>query len=417
MLKHFIPKNMSLHLVISIIVFLFAPLSLIFSGGYNYSPALLLLIALPFLFIPSSYRLNKETLWLISALLLYFFVYLSFMLVYHEDISQLDRPSRAIMAVAILILLLRYPPKSSCLLISFALGAIVSGIFAGYQKFFLHMPRALSNNMPIQAGDICMAFGTISLVALFYHLKLKRYDWSLFYLLATFLGVFGSVASQSRGGWLLFPFILIYLIWTNRAFFSRRLKIVAGVVIIIIFSIMLTPKFGIQSSINKTIHQVDMIKDGQYLSQDSSIGTRLLLWSSAWRSFAHKPLTGWSQTGLCQDKTAQYNQGELSYYIYRNWACNMHAHSEYFDSIQKRGIIGFLQVMAVFLIPLIIFIRHSRKMYGVDLVVAQAGAMIVISSMGFGFSQLFFGHNSGSIYYFFTLVLFYSALSDTKDSK
>ena len=162
-------------LITNSLVFLFAPLCLTVDGGYNLIPMLLLVLALPLLFRAKKTPLTQELKWLIAAFCGYFILFPISVYFDGGDFSDIDQASRAVMAVIILLLLLRYPPKFDWLLNSFAAGSLASGAVAIHQVLLLNQPRAFAAYInAIQGGNIAMSLGLLSLCGAIFHLKKQK---------------------------------------------------------------------------------------------------------------------------------------------------------------------------------------------------------------------------------------------------
>lgn len=87
-----------------------------------------------------------------------------------------------------------------------------------------------------------------------------------------------------------------------------------------------------------------------------------------------------------------------------------HLHNEYIDVSVKRGVLGLLSLLLLYLVPLRMFMRMlgegqiRRQPY------AAAGAVLCVSYMDFGLSQAFLSHNSGVMVLFFMMVIIWSLI-------
>ncbi len=321
-------------------------------------------------------------------------------------LNQFDRPSRLLMASAIFLLLRLYPPRFLPLMSGIGLGAVLAGSIAIYQRFVLGIERALGTHThPIQGGDISMSLGLISLCALFWAYRRKRRGWMLFFCLATIMGVTGSLLSGSRGGWILLPLILGIWCWLHRHWFSRKAKIGAALFAGLLMVLVLLPQTDV-------IHRLEQGKQdlAQYFeggNRDTSLGMRLQLWHSAWLSFQEKPLFGWGNNGVRASQRQQVERGDIAQSVYD---FNSHAHNQYLDEMAKRGLLGLVSLLALFLVPLRLFkIQLTPSASPEQYALSIAGLVFVMATMDYCLSQAFFGHNSGISFYVFGVVLFLTA--------
>ena len=87
-----------------------------------------------------------------------------------------------------------------------------------------------------------------------------------------------------------------------------------------------------------------------------------------------------------------------------------HAHNQYLDDLSKRGIIGLLALLAVLFIPLRAFMKKLNTTNDEVKLIATLGVAHILSVMIYGLSQGFLVHNSGTIFYFFLTIVFYTAI-------
>jgi len=86
-----------------------------------------------------------------------------------------------------------------------------------------------------------------------------------------------------------------------------------------------------------------------------------------------------------------------------------HAHNELLDIFAKRGILGVVVLLIFYGVPLVLFWPTRRRVFpgaaGVldadGLCLRMIGVLLPVSYMGFGTTQVFLGHNSGTMFYLF----------------
>ena len=86
------------------------------------------------------------------------------------------------------------------------------------------------------------------------------------------------------------------------------------------------------------------------------------------------------------------------------------AHNQYLDDLSKRGIVGLLALLAVLFIPLRSFMKNLKTANNEIKLIATLGIAHILSVMIYGLSQGFLVHNSGTIFYFFLTIVFYTAI-------
>ena len=135
------------------------------------------------------------------------------------------------------------------------------------------------------------------------------------------------------------------------------------------------------------------------------LGQRLAHWGLAWRMGLDRPWTGWGRYGYEAEKQRRVDAGETHPIVLQF----SHAHNELLDIFAKRGIPGVVVLLIFYGVPLVLFWPTRRRVFpgaaGVldaeGLCLRMIGVLLPVSYMGFGTTQVFLGHNSGTMFYLF----------------
>lgn len=387
--------------LIQILVFAFGALSLMVPSGYSISFFGIFLIGITYLCFSRNFTLSaiSRPLFLVLSLL-----FVSQTLAFWLDggaLRDLDRPSRLLMLALMLPLLCRYRPSFQSLMRGIGIGAIGAGTIALYDKFVRHLPRAFTDTMPIQSGNISLTLGLLSLCAMAWsHHQHKRGE-TLFYLTASCMGLLGSLLSGTRGGWILLPLILFAWYRLFQHWFGQHIKMALIGSIIGLALLCTIPQLGVSQRLYDAKQDISFYMNGG--NQNTSLGFRLQFWRSAWHSFMDKPLFGWGPLSLRRSQEQQYQAGELSQaaFDFRG-----HAHNQYLDQMAKYGLLGLGCLLALFLTPLSIA-KHllNNRISTRGYTLAAATIIHVLATMDYCLSQAFLNHHSGIIFYPFMMVL------------
>lgn len=196
-------------------------------------------------------------------------------------------------------------------------------------------------------------------------------------------GVYASYLSQSRGSWLALPALFVIVVLAYRPHW----KMVAGALILIAMAAvllsgskhsLLTERLGAARS------DIASYQNGADL--DTSLGTRIQLWKGSWTLFREHPWFGIGaedfKNGLAMleardDITATAANG---YY---------HSHNDVLFHMTILGLPGLIAICAVYLVPLIFFLRRLADADREARVLACIGLAIVISYVIFGLTDCF----------------------------
>ncbi|MFD1007309.1 O-antigen ligase family protein [Oceanisphaera ostreae] len=389
----------------SLAVSLMGALALVVDSGYTIGPALLLLASVTLLWRRPVLNLQAEDKWLMAVIAGYSLLFLAQLMWEGAGSRTYDRPSRFLFAVPVLLFVFAYPPKLSWLWSGLAVGSVLTGSWAIWQKLVLGVDRATGYTYVIQFGNISMLFGLFCLAGLGWAaVQPNSKRWVVLLLLGAVFGVLGSLLSGTRGGWIGLPFVflVLYRAYGNLLAVKLRLGIMAGLLALVAL-VYVVPQTGVQSRVHRAFTDIDLYISGQ--SQTTSLGARFEMWQGALILIAEKPLTGWGWEGYQIGMQALVDKGEVI-----QFAADHHAHNEYLDNFARRGILGLLSLLALYLVPLRLFARRLTESNLELRALATAGAILPVAFMDFGLSQVFFGHNSGVMVYAFWLAVLWGTL-------
>lgn len=375
---------------------LFAPLSIWLHSGYSIAPLLLLLLALLHIrqiFCWPAWRAGG-TLGLGLGL---FFVGYSFCVWLHADaIKTLDTPSRSLLILPVLALLLVYRIRFDRIMLSFALGAILAGCYAIHDVWIQGNPRAFASIMPIQSGNISMLMGLLSLYGSLFFYQKKQNKQALICTMGSIFGLLGSFLSLSRGGWLALIILPIYSLTVLRKAPTHLKKKLGGLACIIALICSSSVYQGWQKTLSDwRFYQAQEINA-------SSVGLRVELWKSYWQSFREKPFLGWGLAGVRESQKIQWENGTLSDAVY---AFDGHAHNEFLHTLATQGLVGFIFLLALFMGPAFYFFQQRKH----HIYRASTGLICIGAVFIFCLTQNFLSHHSGMLFYVTSLVLWASS--------
>ena len=395
-------------LVINLLAGLFFITVLIIKKGYSYTPLILSGISIIYFFIytfklKQKWKLDKDDKWLIFSFIFYFFTFFLSIIVNNDSLRVIDNPSRVLLFIPILFLFSVYKIKVKTILYSISLGAITTGIVALFQKFYLGYIKPFPEVMHIQAGNIAISLATFSLVLTIYFFIKKEYRSALLGTLGITFATISSALSGARGGWIGLPIVLISIFFLYRQYISK--KLILSLITVIVASIMTlisNPKFGIEKRYSEA--KSDIILYLEKNNKNTSLGARFDMWENALIAIKQAPLFGHGDKGYELFKEQQVESKQME----KNTLQFNSLHNQYLESWVKRGFIGFIGLMLVTLMPLFYFIRNLKEPSLDIKCIAILGITHILSHLFYFMSQSFLAHNSGSIFYFFVLVLIYA---------
>jgi len=378
--------------VISLLVALFSITILVTGEGYKVAPlglAVLSLLMLKKTFdVPRSKEINK----IIIALLSYFAITVLSLLIYGGDGGQADMPSRTILAVTILLLLLKYPPKISWLFQGIIIGSYVSGFISLYFVIGLQQ-RAFHQfgYMVIQSGNMAMSLGLFSAIITLHYAQLKDKKMAIFSFIGTLLGIMASLLSGARGGWPFSIVIILALLFMHRDLVTKKLQVL--MLLLTVLAAGLSYPL-IEKRVNSATTEVQA-----YIIENktnTAVGARLGMWKSAIYSFIDKPIFGQGFTGIPLSKQQQLAEGKISIDVLEY----KRAHNVFLTEAATKGVIGLTALLFFFCLPLNFFRKSYQQAHSIpQQTINLTGLTHVTSVMGYCMTQNYLNHHSGILHY------------------
>lgn len=388
---------------INLLVSLFFLTVLIIPKGYNYAPIILSAIGLIY-FIPLKKKLSfsSEDKKLIFSFLFYFCTFLLSIIINKDGMREIDNPSRLILFIPLLLLFKNFPIKRKTILYAIPSSALITGCVALFQKFVLGSEKPFPETMHIQMGDIAISLAISSLIISIYFSIKKEYKSALFGIISLILAVSTSALSGARGGWIGFPIVFFIVLVLYRKYINKKLILSLFILTTLGFSTLLSSsKFGIEQRYNEA--KSDIINYFEESNKDTSLGARFDMWENALVAIKEAPIFGHGSEGYNQFRDRQVRSGQMA----KTTLGFKSLHNQYLESWVKRGVIGFIGLIFVILIPLFFFIKNLNTENLEIKCITILGITHIISHLFFFTSQSFLAHNSGNIFYFFTFLIFY----------
>ncbi|UXZ55075.1 O-antigen ligase family protein [Halomonas sp. 7T] len=404
MLSHLASREERVRCFISGAVFLLGALALVVPSGYSIGAALLVLASA--VWGRSVFPLSAQDRWIIVALVTYGVVVGGLSMLDHGS-KGFDRPVRFLLAVPVLLLVLRFPPRQAWLWAGLAIGAIGAGSWGMWQKLVEGAERADGHLQVIQFGNLSMLMGVLCLAGLGWAVvQRQRALWVVLLLLGALLGMVGSLMSGSRGGWIGLPVIAFVLYRGYGRQLATSVKLIAvGVMLTIVTTVYLLPQTGVQPRIQAAVNDISLYVSGG--ERNTSLGLRFEMWRGAAQLISERPLLGWGETGYYEGQVALAEQGAVTQMVTEF----DHAHNEFIDVLAKQGLVGLAALLLLYMVPLKVFAPgllhpdlHVRAL-------AVAGTLLPVAYIDFGLSQTFLAHNSGAMFYAFWLVVLWGSYS------
>lgn len=275
------------------------------------------------------------------------------------------------------------------------IGAVVAGFWGYYHKEVVGLYRAYGGTNDLQSafGNISLLLGMMSIVV-FYDKWRSSHLWKIVVIVGFCFGMYASVASLNKGGWISLPFMILLVLSLDPA---MKVRYKVGVIVSAAVGAVLVYSFS--ASVQQ---RVDVIFPAIYTYFttgevfDGSVGARLALWHTSWLIFIDNPFFGVGM-GTSTFKAAAAPYVELDPNL--KFALTTGPHSQFFLSIVRFGIIGPVLVFGIYFALIRLFVSHLK----VNRQLAILGLMLAVGFMDFGLVEFVWARNNFGV--FFTFVV------------
>ena len=403
----------------SIAVFIFMAFMVGVRGGFAYGAAMLWIGGVWALFRGSRPRLTIHDYLIVGGFFSYFVVHYLVNLYHHDILREYDLPLRFLLAIPVLWLIKKYPVSAPAFWGGLALGA--SGAFLAIMWQLLLIRRTGSSAPPfIHLGNISMILGLMCFSGWRWAISRERHRflWLGLILMGGLSGMTASVLTGTRGAWLSVPIVLVIYLLDLAYYFRWSALKVGGLSFITLLLIAITAyqnpiiKGRYDLAVNETQLFFNPTPESRHKAEDTSVGQRWLMWSNALHMIQIKPWLGWGKRGYLDYKNERILNGEVLPQI----AKYTDAHNDYLDALAKRGLFGLLSLLALFLLPFVMFTKVLVSGYFEQRSFALSGIVMIIGYAISGLTCTFMTINMNVMFYSITTLVLGSFIAGGKPS-
>lgn len=332
---------------------------------------------------------------------------------YHGTFSapSLDGPSRFLFAIPVFLALRQMEIRSITILqYGLPLGAL-SALFVAmiaWPKWEVDHSYFVNS---IHFGDLALMLGFLSLFSINWETR-DRVPLLFLKICGFLAGLYLSVQSDARGGWVAFP-VLLFIWWFSHNPKNSWPKRIAAILFILLVALLGYVLIGMIQ------HRMDLIyqdfADFQQGNKDTSIGIRLQLWQVAYYLFSEHPVFGVGPGGFAQMMTPLSDNGMLTP-IAASYGRG-EVHNEILAKAADLGIFGLLSIVSVYAIPLIIFMRSTRSRISQEKSAAFMGICLVTGFFIFGLTVEIFNLKMTAAFYSLTVAVLLAAATHKTPSQ
>lgn len=273
-----------------------------------------------------------------------------------------------------------------------AMGAILAGLVATYQSLVLQVGRAggALNNV-IMFGDIAVVLAMFAAFGSLYGVdrhQPSKYRWILY--LGAFMGLWASLLSGSKGGWLSILMLAVLWAWMALSHWHWRYRVLMSllVLLLIVAVALIAPADLVFDRIVSGFNgAMNWFTTGQIT--DGSVSIRLEKWRQAMGMMADEPIWGWGTQGAIDElRQRMIDVGAGDAWI--------QTENDFLQAGIVHGLLGLLSYLAFYAALIASFLKaksqvlHAPRLMGL----ATVGIFLVVLFLEFGLSVIVLGRSA-----------------------
>ena len=293
---------------------------------------------------------------------------------------QLDAPLRFLVAIPIFLYCVRVQQDAARHL-SWTMPLAL--LIALGQQHVTHQPELWGPTRmatffadPLVFGYTSLMFALACGVVVATHQNLSFWR-RLFLVACATTGIYLSVKSGSRTGWLAMPLLIVYFTLAPRPGHSTLHRSKAALILAIPLVATYALSSTVQDRLASALHEISTYS-AHSIADETSVGLRITFLRLAWDLFLQQPWFGYGDLGIRQDQFPTSVHAYASEFALK-FASESGFHNEIVTNTIRSGLLGLLASTSLFLVPLYLF--HVRMKFPADLKAVQnarLGFVVVI---------------------------------------
>ena len=315
---------------------------------------------------------------------------------------EFQEPSRFLLVLPVFLMIRRVGLSQDMLKWGVLSGALAAAAWGYYQKIDLGTHRAAGGTSGLIAafGDIGLMLGVLT-IALFQPQWRVQKRWLLLALFGLFCGVFASLSSGTKGGWVSMPLLVWVMVdLMDNPTYKKRFALLAMFMLAALLVWFFVPFIAERVNIiPRAIYEYFV--NGNIV--DGSAGLRLALWHSAALIFWDNPLFGTGPTTFYAEKLKLIEAGLIPAFGKEVSG----PHSQFFNSLFESGVFGPVMVFSIYGS----FIFFCRSFLRENKALAITGILLSVGFMDFGLVEVIWDINNAGVFFTLMMVIIAGKLS------
>jgi O-antigen ligase len=333
-------------------------------------------------------------------------------MLFHADIHlrALEKPSRMLACVSVLLALLAVRPSRKALWWGLIAGSVAGAVFICYQRWGLHIDRPGGLINSITFGDIELCMGMMCLAGVL-DFKGRAAIWPAIGALA---GLLGAVATGTRGGLIAIVLAALLLMKYGHFLRGKAAKALALLAAALLVGTYFVDQTGARVRLEQGVSDVSTYLHGG--NAYTNVGIRLELWKGALLLTRQHPWSISTTAEIHAELEKEVAAGRLQAFVLES----EHFHNDMLHVLVYGGIPGLLVYLATMLAPFLFFLRilHTHESASPAVIApALAGLLLVIGYFSFGLTEVIFWSILSTMFYVQMLFLLMGFCLNAQDGK
>jgi O-antigen ligase len=255
----------------------------------------------------------------------------------------------------------------------------------------------------VHFSDTALMLGFLSLFSI--NWERKNHVTVLIFQLSGFMaGIYMSIQSGERGGWIAIPpLLLIFVLTHNRKKLWLKLTVTIPLVIATLWL-----SYTILEIVHGRINSIfSDINDYAHGNRDTSIGVRFQLYLAAIHLFIENPLFGVGADGFAQAMPTLTASGMITPAGGQLGVSEVH--NEILAKCAATGLFGLLSILSIYIVPLFIFWSSAKSHLSAIRIASFMGICLVAGFFIFGLTVEIFDLRMTAAFFSFTLAVLMAA--------
>ena len=311
-----------------------------------------------------------------------------------------DAATRYWLSVPVLLLLYRLRPKALTVLqLAFPVAAITGFLLA---KDFGGRSGVATLDL-IRFGNFELILGVMSLFSLNWFGR-DALPLRMLKILGFIAGFFASLASGSRGGWLMIPVFIVIYIYFKVPKLSFRVILTTFLAASLVATLLYSANSTFRQRLDNFSQEVAMAKEATESNKgnlDTSFGVRLQLYKAALDVISRHPVFGVGPAGFALEMEPMMKAGKIT-----PEAAGLgrgEVHNDILYKTAGMGMFGLIALLGIYFVPLRLFWRATKSACKQAQRAGQLGVTFVSGIIVYGLTAECLNLTMTTAFYSFTV--------------